>query len=132
MNRFALAMALGALILPAAASETVASDPALEARARVLDGELRCMVCQSQSLADSDAPLARDLRRLVRERLQAGDSDEQIKAFLVERYGKGVLMSPPFDGETWLLWLGPGLLLLAGCAGALVFLRRGRRNGGGA
>lgn len=101
------------------------ADPALEARAAALDASLRCMVCQGQSLADSDAPLAHDIRILVRQRILAGDSDERIRAFLVDRYGDGVLMRPPLRSDTWLLWLGPGILLLIGGGMGVLFLRRG-------
>src|SRR6187401_2626115 len=85
--------------------DEVLSDPALEARARVLSQELRCLVCQNQSIDDSDAPLARDLRILLRERLQAGDSDRQVIDFLVARYGEFVLLKPRFSWHTALLWL---------------------------
>src|SRR4030081_3205977 len=88
----------------------VVKDPALEARARALSQELRCMVCQNQSIDDSDAPLARDLRILVRERLSAGDSDNSVRAFLTTRYGDFILLKPPLKRETVLLWLGPGVL----------------------
>lgn len=96
------------------------ADPALEARARALSAELRCVVCQNQSIDDSNAPLARDLRILLRERLAAGDSDEEVKKFLVERYGTFVLLKPPFDGRTIVLWLTPFIIL----AGAGVMLLR--------
>lgn len=99
--------------------EEVLSDPALEARARALSAELRCVVCQNQSIDDSNAPLARDLRILLRERLVAGDTDEEVKQFLVERYGTFVLLKPPFDWSTLLLWLTP-LIVLVG-AGAVLF-----------
>ncbi len=92
-------------------------DPALEARARHLSQELRCMVCQNQSIDDSEAPLARDLRVLVRERLEAGDSDQQVLDFLVARYGEFVLLKPPFKLDTLLLWGLPPLALLAGLVG---------------
>ncbi len=88
-------------------------DPALETRARELSAELRCLVCQNQSIDDSDAPLAKDLRRLVRERLVSGDSNGQVKDFLVARYGDFVLLKPPFGWHTLLLWLTMPLLLLA-------------------
>jgi len=104
--------------------DEVLSDPALEARARALSAELRCVVCQNQSIDDSNAPLARDLRLLLRERVMAGDSDEEVKQYLVERYGAFVLLKPPFDGRTILLWLMP-LIVLAGAA-ALLFRRVGR------
>ncbi|MGE3150383.1 MAG: cytochrome c-type biogenesis protein CcmH [Pseudorhodoplanes sp.] len=90
------------------------ADPLLESRARILSKELRCMVCQNQSIDDSDAPLARDLRVLVRERLKAGDSDEQVLKFLVQRYGDFVLLDPPFNRRTLLLWGAPAGLLLIG------------------
>jgi len=103
--------------LPALAvqPDEILADPALEVRARALSQELRCMVCQNQSIDDSDAPLARDLRLLVRERLKAGDSDRQVLDFLVARYGEFVLLRPPFNWHTALLWLlGPLALLVAG------------------
>jgi cytochrome c-type biogenesis protein CcmH len=103
-------------------------DTALETRARTLSRDLRCMVCQNQSIDDSDAPLARDLRLLVRERLTAGDSDQQVIDFLVERYGDFVLLKPPFTSHTMLLWLTPLLVLLAGIVG-LMRLRRARVSG---
>ena len=85
--------------------DEILSDSALETRARTLSGELRCMVCQNQSIDDSDAPLARDLRLLVRERLTKGDSDDQVIGFLVSRYGEFVLLRPPFEWHTAILWL---------------------------
>ncbi|MGD9783911.1 MAG: cytochrome c-type biogenesis protein CcmH [Hyphomicrobiaceae bacterium] len=100
------------------------ADPALEARARALSAELRCLVCQNQSIDDSDAPLARDLRHLVRERLVAGDTDARVKTFVVERYGEFVLLKPPVGLHTLLLWLTPVLALLAVAA----VLVRGFRN----
>ncbi|HEY0300803.1 MAG TPA: cytochrome c-type biogenesis protein, partial [Rhizomicrobium sp.] len=99
-------------------------DPALEARARALSGELRCMVCQNQSIDDSDAPLARDLRILVRERLSAGDSDRQVIDFLVARYGEFVLLRPRFTWHTAILWLAPFVVILIGAIG---FFAAGRR-----
>jgi cytochrome c-type biogenesis protein CcmH len=104
--------------------DEILADPALEARARVLSKELRCMVCQNQSIDDSDAPLARDLRVLVRERLQAGDSDRQVIDFLVVRYGEFVLLKPRFSSHTALLWLGPAGILLIGAFGLFVVARR--------
>src|SRR5262245_14950460 len=92
----------------------VLSDPALEARARSLSRELRCMVCQNQSIDDSDAPLAADLRVLVRERLQAGDSDTQVLDFLTARYGEFVLLKPRLAWHTALLWGAPPALLVIG------------------
>ena len=98
-------------------------DPALEARARTISQELRCVVCQNQSIDDSNAPLAHDLRVLVRERLTAGDTDSQVLAFVEARYGEFVLLRPRFKLQTLLLWLTPLLLL----GGAAVFLVRARR-----
>ncbi len=96
------------------------SNPALEARAVNLTRELRCMVCQNQSIEESDAPLARDLRVLVREKIKAGESNDDIRAFLVARYGDFVLLRPPLNRETLLLWIAPLLAFLAG----LVFAAR--------
>src|SRR5690242_934689 len=107
--RFALiALALGASH-PAVAvqPDEMLKDATLEARARALSRELRCMVCQNQSIDDSDAPLARDLRILVRERIKSGDNDQQILDFLVSRYGQFVLLRPKFEWETAILWLTP-------------------------
>ncbi|MGE5778143.1 MAG: cytochrome c-type biogenesis protein [Hyphomicrobiales bacterium] len=106
----------------------VLSDPALEARARALSKELRCMVCQNQSIDDSEAPLARDLRMLVRERLQAGESDRHVIDFLVARYGEFVLLRPRFSWHTALLWLGPAAMLAIGACGIIVLARRYRAN----
>jgi cytochrome c-type biogenesis protein CcmH len=106
-------------------------NPALEARARELSRELRCMVCQNQSIDDSDAPLARDLRLLVRERLTAGDSDTQVLDFLTARYGQFVLLKPHFGWDTALLWLAPAVVLAIGAGGlAAVLLRRRRATPG--
>jgi cytochrome c-type biogenesis protein CcmH len=104
--------------------DEVLANPALESRARALSQELRCLVCQNQSIDDSDAQLARDLRILLRERLKAGDSDQQVLDFLVARYGKFVLLRPRFEWHTALLWLAPGLLLLAGAFGIVLAARR--------
>jgi cytochrome c-type biogenesis protein CcmH len=114
-----------AVAMPALAVEPdeILSDPALEARARALSAGFRCLVCQNQSVDDSDAPLARDLRLLIRERLKAGNSDAEVKAYVVSRYGDFVLLRPPFDARTLLLWLSPFILLLAG----LFFLATRRR-----
>jgi cytochrome c-type biogenesis protein CcmH len=102
------------------------SDPALEARARDISRELRCQVCQNQSIDDSNAPLAADLRRLVRERLKAGDSDAQVYTYLTQRYGDYVLLKPPLRADTLLLWFGPlAVLLIAGTA-IFVYMRRSR------
>ena len=106
--------------------DEILKDPAQEARARVLSKQLRCMVCQNQSIDDSDAPLARDLRILVRERLQAGDNDRQVLDFLVARYGEFVLLKPRLTWHTALLWLAPILILLAGLVAIASALRRRR------
>ena len=98
---------------PAVQPDEVLSDAALEKRARGLSAELRCLVCQNQSIDDSDAPLARDLRLLVRERLVAGDTDKEVRDFVVARYGEFVLLRPPFSFETLLLWFMPLLALAA-------------------
>ena len=111
--------------------DEVLSDPALETRARELSRELRCMVCQNQSIDDSDAPLARDLRLLVRERIAGGDSDSQVIDFLVARYGEFVLLKPRLSPHTLLLWLLPPLALIGGGL-ALWFYSRRRANAGGA
>ena len=108
--------------------DEVLKDPALEHRARDISAGLRCLVCQNQSIDDSDAPLAKDLRVLVRERLTAGESDQQVREFIVRRYGEFVLLKPTFGPHTALLWLGPALVLLAGATGIGLALRR-RRTG---
>jgi cytochrome c-type biogenesis protein CcmH len=106
----------------------VLADPRLEARARALSMELRCLVCQNQSIDDSNAPLARDLRLMVRERLTAGDSDAEVMRYIVARYGDFVLLRPPLKPETIALWAAPGVLLLLG-AGFLVLAARRRAAG---
>jgi cytochrome c-type biogenesis protein CcmH len=107
--------------------DEILKDPALEARARHLSSELRCLVCQNQSIDDSEAPLARDLRLLVRERLTQGDSDTQVLDFLVSRYGQFVLLRPRLEFQTILLWGLSPAALLAGMAGLLITARRRRR-----
>ena len=99
-------------------------DPALEARARVLSKELRCLVCQNESIDDSAAPLAGDLRRLVRERLVAGDTDEQVLDYIVARYGEYVLLRPRVSPNTWVLWFGPFAALLIGLVAIIWYVRR--------
>lgn len=106
--------------------DEILPDAALEGRARALSAELRCLVCQNQSIDDSNAPLARDLRLLIRERLKAGDSDAQAIDFVVARYGDFVLLRPRFSPQTWLLWIGPFALLFI--AGTFLYLRP-RRGG---
>lgn len=129
MLRLAAVLALSfSLGMPAAAVEPdeILADPALESRARALSAELRCMVCQNQSIDDSDAPLARDLRILVRERISAGDSDSEVIDFLVVRYGEFILLKPPFNVETVALWLAPPAILIIGGIVAVVLFRRRR------
>jgi cytochrome c-type biogenesis protein CcmH len=133
MRNFALVALLLMLVPPALAvtPDEMLKDSALEARARHLSQELRCMVCQNQSIDDSDAPLAHDLRVLVRDRLKAGDSDAQVLDFLVARYGEFVLLKPRLEVRTLLLWGLPPLALVAGLAGLAVAMRRRRAVGTG-
>lgn len=126
MRRALLALAFLALALSAAHAvqpDEVLKDPALEHRAREISSGLRCLVCQNQSIDDSNAPLARDLRLLVRERLTAGDSDKAVIDFVVARYGDFVLLRPPFNAHTVVLWVAPFLILLGGA----VFVWRRRK-----
>jgi cytochrome c-type biogenesis protein CcmH len=125
-----------AILLLAAAPAVLAvepgemlSDPALEARAREISKELRCLVCQNQSIDDSSADLARDLRLIVRQRLTAGDSDDQILQYVTDRYGDFVLLRPPVKPATLVLWLAPPLLLIAGVTLSVAYLRRRQRPG---
>ena len=118
---------LTSLPLHAVEPSEMLSDPALEARARALSKELRCMVCQNESIDDSGAPLAHDLRVLVRERLKAGDSDAQILDFIVARYGEFVLLRPRLSWHTAILWGLPPAVLLVGIAMIVVVVRRRRR-----
>jgi len=128
MRRLALIALLVALAAPTAAlavePDEILRDPALEARARDLSSELRCLVCQNQSIDDSNAPLAKDLRLLVRERLTKGDSDSQVLDFLVSRYGEFVLLKPRFELHTLLLWAVPPLVLVGGMIALFVTARR--------
>jgi cytochrome c-type biogenesis protein CcmH len=128
MRRLALIALLLAAFAPAAAlavtPDEMLKDPALEARARNLSEELRCLVCQNQSIDDSAAPLAHDLRVLVRTRLEAGDTDRQVLDFLVARYGEFVLLKPRFEPHTYLLWGLPPAALVAGMIGLFFVLRR--------
>jgi cytochrome c-type biogenesis protein CcmH len=122
---FALSVMIGSSAAYAVQPDEIMSDPAKELRARHLSRELRCMVCQNQSIDDSEAPLARDLRLLVRERIAAGDSDGQVLDFLVARYGEFVLLKPRLEPRTWLLWL---LSPLALAGGGLALWVQGRRR----
>ncbi|WLS01638.1 cytochrome c-type biogenesis protein [Shinella oryzae] len=126
MRRLLIAAAFLLAAFPAFAvnPDEVLSDPALEARARALSAQLRCMVCQNQSIDDSNAELARDLRLLVRERLTNGDSDEAVMNYVVSRYGEFVLLNPRLRGETLLLWGAPIVLFLAGAAAMVLFVRK--------
>jgi cytochrome c-type biogenesis protein CcmH len=121
---FTLAMSAASL---AVQPDEVLKDPVLESRARDLSRELRCMVCQNQSIDDSEAPLARDLRLLVRERLTKGDSDGQVIDFLVARYGEFVLLKPRFEWQTLLLWGLPPAVLMVGIVALFVQIRRRNR-----
>lgn len=129
------------LLLPLAAPPAFAvyldqqlEDPALEARARAISGEIRCLVCQNQSILDSNADLARDLRQIVRERVALGDSDADVRRYLVSRYGDWVLLDPPFKATTLFLWIGPAIIFLVGLVVTILFLRgrRGAAEEGGA
>ena len=120
--------ACAALSLPAAGREAVdvGDNPAVERHMMELSAELRCLQCQNQSLADSNAPLAVDLRQQIREMLARGDTDEQVRAYLVARYGDFVLYRPPVKAKTWALWFGPGVILVGGVAAMLLAIRRRR------
>ncbi|WP_439630482.1 cytochrome c-type biogenesis protein [Shinella sp.] len=126
MRRLLLAAAFLLAAFPAFAvnPDEVLADPALEARARALSSQLRCMVCQNQSIDDSNAELARDLRLLVRERLKDGDSDEAVIDYVVSRYGEFVLLNPRLRGETLLLWGAPIVLFIVGAAAMVLFVRK--------
>jgi cytochrome c-type biogenesis protein CcmH len=132
VRRLAFIAVLFALLAPSVAFAVTPSemlkDPALEARARHLSGELRCMVCQNESIDDSGAPLAHDLRVLVRQRIEAGDTDQQVLDYLVARYGEFVLLRPRFEWHTLLLWGLPPAALFAGMVGLFFAMRR--RNPG--
>ncbi|MFM9841343.1 MAG: cytochrome c-type biogenesis protein [Dongiaceae bacterium] len=122
-----LLISLAPIVLAVEPGEML-SDPALEARAREISKELRCLVCQNQSIDDSSADLARDLRLIVRQRLTAGDSDAQVLQYVTDRYGDFVLLRPPVKPATLVLWLAPPLLLIAGAALSLAYLRRRQRQ----
>jgi len=124
--RLVLLFVLAALAAPSFAvqPDELMKDPALEARARGLSAELRCMVCQNQSIDDSDAPLARDIRIVIRQRIAEGESNDAVRTYLVSRYGDFILLKPPFKPETLLLWLSAPLTLCAGLAAVLLARRR--------
>jgi cytochrome c-type biogenesis protein CcmH len=115
-----------ALILAAAVAAMVPLDPAQEARAQALEREIRCVVCENEPIAQSTAEIAGDMRQAVRERIAAGDSDAEIRAFFRDRYGDFVLLRPPFDARTWALWAAPFLLLGAGFIGVRSIRKRGK------
>lgn len=121
-----LVAALMALASPALAADPseMLKDPALESRAKELGKDLRCLVCQNESIEDSNADLARDLRVIVRERIQAGDSDQQVMNFVTDRYGDYVLLNPPFKASTLVLWVGPFVLFAVGIAVVFGFYRK--------
>lgn len=121
---FALLMSFPAFAV--AVDEAPLADPAQEALARTIMKDLRCLVCQNQSIEDSNAELAQDLRRLVRERVALGENEEQAKAWLVDRYGEWVLLSPPVSSRTYLLWGGPLIMLLLGGLLIVIYRKRGR------
>ncbi|MBV8335684.1 MAG: cytochrome c-type biogenesis protein CcmH [Alphaproteobacteria bacterium] len=123
---FVLLIAIGGAAARAVEPSERLADPALEVRARALSKELRCLVCQNQSIDESNADLAHDLRLLLRQRLVAGDTDQQVLDYIVARYGVFVLLDPPFRPTTWLLWLAPPLLVLGG--GGLLLQRAWRRR----
>lgn len=119
---------LAPAVVHAVQPDEVMANPEQEARARALSRELRCMVCQNQSIDDSDAPLARDLRLLVRERIAAGNTDAQVMDFLVSRYGEFVLLKPRLEGHTIVLWLIPPLALIGGGVALWIYNRRRNRT----
>jgi cytochrome c-type biogenesis protein CcmH len=127
MRRLILILALLATPLAAVQPDEVLDDPVLEQRAREISEDLRCMVCQNESIDESNAPLARDMRLLVRERLVAGDTDDEVRAFIVERYGEFALFNPPVTGANWILWgAGPAMLLIAALIAGLYLRSRAR------
>jgi cytochrome c-type biogenesis protein CcmH len=132
MRRILLLVAMLLYLVPPALAvepDEVLADPALEERARALSAELRCMVCQNQSIDDSDAPLARDLRLLLRERIAAGDTDGEVTQFLIARYGDFILLRPRFKPGTLLLWATPVVVLLSGIGLILWSRRRAGKDG---
>lgn len=132
MTRVALKYLLGGLfmlvigigIASAVEPDERLDDPVLEERARVVSQLLRCVVCQNQNIDESTAPLAEDLRMIIRERLVAGDSNDEVLTFVVDRYGDFVLLRPPFQGDTYFLWFGPFLIVLVGAALVIYYFRK--------
>ncbi|KAA0920874.1 cytochrome c-type biogenesis protein [Aquicoccus porphyridii] len=132
MRNILLILVLLAQPVYAVQPDEMLDDPALEARAREVSKDLRCLVCRNESIDDSNAELARDMRLLVRERIVEGDSNEEVKEFLVSRYGEYVLLKPRFGGSNWILWgAGPGMLLFAGIGGMLYLRSRSRAKAPG-
>ena len=124
------ASAIATTAVPAVEPGERLADPVLEARARALSRQLRCVVCQNESIDESRAEIAHELRMLLRERLQAGDTDQQATDFLVRRYGTFVLLKPPVEPATYVLWFGPAAILTLGAAGIAAYLRSARRTAG--
>ncbi|WP_336232098.1 cytochrome c-type biogenesis protein [Thalassospira sp. CH_XMU1458] len=137
ISRFKLVFGALAILVPVIASnpafavnpDEMLSNPVLEERAREISKELRCLVCQNQSIDDSDAELARDLRVLVRERLVAGDDNEEVIDYIVARYGDYVLLNPPLKPETYILWASPAVLVVLALLAVFAFYRRKQREG---
>lgn len=137
ISRFKLVLGVFAILVPVIASppafavnpDEMLSNPVLEERAREISKELRCLVCQNQSIDDSDAELARDLRVLVRERLVAGDDNEEVIDYIVARYGDYVLLNPPLKPETYILWASPVVLVVLALLAVFAFYRRKQREG---
>ncbi|MCZ4280941.1 cytochrome c-type biogenesis protein CcmH [Kiloniella laminariae] len=125
---FTLMLLMAINLAHAVEPDEILDDPVLEARAREISQEVRCPVCQNEPIDSSNAELARELRLVVRERLVAGDSDEQVKNYLADRYGDFVLFRPPVKTTTYLLWAGPGLFFLLGGVGVFFFYRGSRRQ----
>lgn len=137
MRALLLALFLSVSALPAAAPNTwavqpdeILPDPRMEERAREISKDLRCLVCQNQSIDDSNAELARDLRVIVRERLKKGETNDQVLQYVTDRYGDYVLLRPPFKATTLLLWIGPFVVLAIGAVGTAAYLRNRRAAGG--
>lgn len=133
LTRFLAALVLCLAAMPALAvqPDEMLADPQKEQRAQELGEEIRCMVCQNEAIEESNAPLAADMRELVRKRIKAGDSNEEIKAFLTERYGDFVLLRPPVKPATYALWYGPFVMVALGAIGIAVYFRRRRRAAAG-
>ncbi|HEX4944954.1 MAG TPA: cytochrome c-type biogenesis protein [Usitatibacteraceae bacterium] len=133
MKRFLVLLFLAASFAAWGQSSEIAhADPKVEARLKQISEELRCLVCQNQTIADSNAPLALDLRQQIRGMVGAGKTDDEIRAYMVERYGDFVLYKPPFNAVTALLWIGPGALVVFGFAALYLMIRRRREAAGAA